>query len=91
MKLFLEKVRKPEKKLSVKYQIIETLGIVLFGLALGVLQKWMDTLPESEFPKIIQPLNISNYLGRCPEVEPARQYWILSLCIRCLAMIIKLL
>ena len=64
MKSFLEKVRKPEKKLSVKYQIIVTLGIIIFGFALGVLQKWMDTLPESEFPKIIQPLNISNYFGR---------------------------
>jgi len=64
MKSFLEKVRKPEKKPSVKYQIIVTLGIIIFGFALGVLQKWMDTLPESEFPKIIQPLNISNYFGR---------------------------
>ena len=40
MKSFLEKVRKPEKKPSVKYQIIVTLGIILFGFALGVLQKW---------------------------------------------------
>ena len=42
MKSFLEKIRKPRTDIPLNKQIAETIGIILFGLVLGVLQKWID-------------------------------------------------
>lgn len=64
MKAFLEKVRTPEKGVSLKMQTAATIGIILFGLALGVLQKWIDGSPVNMFPLLIQQLDIGNYFGR---------------------------
>ena len=36
MKLFFEKVRTPKKDMSLKIQIMVTIGIIVFGFALGV-------------------------------------------------------
>lgn len=66
MKSFLEKIRTPEKGVSHKKQVIVTIGIILFGFALGVLQKWMDGSPSNIFPLFIQQLDIRNYFGRLP-------------------------
>ena len=38
MKLFFEKVRTPKKDMSLKIQIMVTIGIIVFGFALGVCQ-----------------------------------------------------
>lgn len=38
MKLFFEKVRTPKKDMSLKIQIMGTIGIIVFGFALGVFQ-----------------------------------------------------
>ena len=38
MKLFFEKVRTPKKDMSLKIQIMVTIGIIVFGFALGVFQ-----------------------------------------------------
>lgn len=62
IKAFLENVRKPRKGISIKRKIAETVGIILFGLALGVLQKWLDA--ASTLPEVIQQLDIANYFGR---------------------------
>lgn len=64
MKSFLEKVRKPKKDVPLNRKIAETTGIILFGFALGVLQKWMDGTAANTFPAAIQQLDISNYFGR---------------------------
>ena len=42
IKSFLENVRAPRKDIPLNRQITETAGIILFGFALGVLQKWLD-------------------------------------------------
>ena len=47
MKLFLDKIRAPRKGAPLKIQIIGTVGIVLMGFALGVLQKWIDGSPDN--------------------------------------------
>jgi len=39
IKSFLENVRVPRKDIPLNRQITETAGIILFGFALGVLQK----------------------------------------------------
>ena len=64
MKSFLEKIRTPETGVSFKMQMIVTVGVILFGFALGVLQKWIDGSPSNIFPLLIQQLDLRNYFGR---------------------------
>lgn len=64
MKSFLEKIRIPEKGVSLRIQIVATIGVMLFGFALGVLQKWIDGSPDNIFPLLMQQLDIRNYFGR---------------------------
>lgn len=64
IKSFLEKVRSPKKDIPPNKQIAKTAGIILFGFALGVLQKWLDSTTANAFPSVIQQLDISNYFGR---------------------------
>lgn len=45
-------------------EIIITIGVILFGFALGVLQKWIDGSPSNIFPLLLQQLDIRNYFGR---------------------------
>lgn len=64
MKIFLEKIRISPKGVPLKIQIATTIGIMLSGFGLGVLQKWMDASPGNMFPAVIQQLDISNFFGR---------------------------
>ena len=64
MKSFLKKIRTPQKDVSLKIQMMVTIGVILFGFALGVLQKWIDGSPSNRFPLLIQQLDIGNYFGR---------------------------
>ena len=64
MKAFLNKIRTPEKSASLTMQIMTTAAIMLFGFALGVLQKWLDGSPGNLFPQWMEPLDIRNFFGR---------------------------
>ena len=64
IKAFIEKIRKPRKNVPLKRQVAITLGIILLGFVLGVLQKWMDGTGSSAVPTILQQLDIGNYFGR---------------------------
>ena len=64
IKAFFEKVRKPSKNVSLNRQIVITLGIILLGFLIGVLQKWIDGTGSSILPAILQQLDIGNYFGR---------------------------
>lgn len=64
MKKYLEKIRKPNKKLSMKNKILITLGIMIFGFALGVFQKWVDGGALDILPLFLQKIDIGNYFGR---------------------------
>lgn len=64
MKSFLEKIRKPRTDIPLNKQIAETIGIILFGLVLGVLQKWIDGTATNALPVVMQQLDIGNYFGR---------------------------
>ena len=55
MKVFLEKIRMPQKGVTSKY-ILTTVGFMLFGFALGVFQKWIDGTASNYFPMIFQQL-----------------------------------
>lgn len=71
MKTVLEKIRIPQKEVSLKKQVMVTIGIIFVGASLGVLQKWMDGSPDNIFPIWIQQLDIKNFFGRLA-------IWILS-------------
>ncbi len=64
IKVFFDKIRKQSKNVSLNIQITITLGIILSGFLLGVLQKWMDGTGSSTLPAILQQLDIGNYFGR---------------------------
>lgn len=64
MKKLLEKVRTPEKGGSVKNKILITIVIMLFGLGLGIVQKWIDGSSDDVLPVCLQIMDIRNYFGR---------------------------
>jgi hypothetical protein len=64
IKAFFDKIRKPRKNIPLNRQLVITLGIILFGFVLGVLQKWIDGTGSSTLPVILQHLDIGNYFGR---------------------------
>ena len=64
IKLLFEKIRKQNKTVSFNRQIVITLGVILLGILLGILQKWIDGTGGSNLPMILQQLDIGNYFGR---------------------------
>ena len=64
MKVFLEKIRKPKTGIPLKRQLAATVGIILLGVALGVLQKWLDATAANTLPLLLQRMDIGNYFGR---------------------------
>ena len=53
MKEFLEKIRKPKTGIPLKRQLAATVGIILLGVALGVLQKWLDATAANTLPLLL--------------------------------------
>lgn len=64
IKTFLESVRKPQRNIPLSGLISTTVGIILFGFLLGVLQKWLDGTASNHLPEIVQRLDFRNYFGR---------------------------
>lgn len=50
--------------MSLNRKIAITLGVILLGFLLGVLQKWIDGTGGSNLPLILQQLDIGSYFGR---------------------------
>lgn len=67
----LEQIRTPDQLLSYKTKVVVTMGMVLCGLFLGVIQKWLDGGAYNEFPVWMQTLDLGNYFGRL-------SFWILT-------------
>lgn len=63
---FLNSIRCVDKKISVKRQIINTVIIMLTGVALGVISKCLDCTAANDLPFIINYLDTRNFLGRFP-------------------------
>ena len=64
IKAFLEKIRKPQKDISLYKQMLIAIGIIIFGFVLGVLQKQMDSAPTNAFLELMQRFDVGNYFGR---------------------------
>jgi hypothetical protein len=66
MKSYLEKVRVSDKSVALWTQVFVTIGIIISGFALGILQKWIDGSSNDILPALLQQLDIRNYFGRLP-------------------------
>ncbi len=64
MEEFLRKVREPKAKPSTGMKVFRTVLIVLLGIGIGVLQKWLDSTDINELPRIVETLDIANFFGR---------------------------
>ena len=60
----LNSIRCTDKKLSVTRQVIDTAGIMLLGIALGIISKYLDCTASNELSFIIEYLDVRNFLGR---------------------------
>lgn len=60
---FLDNIRKAENTHPIK-QAVNTICVLLFGIALGILSKYLDCTPSNELPFIVNYLDIRNFLGR---------------------------
>ena len=63
MKCFLEYIRE-KRNTSLSGQIIRTIMILLLGIALGVLSKFLDSTAGNALPPILEYLDVRNFLGR---------------------------
>ena len=64
IKTFFESVRKPQRNIPLSGLISTTVGIILLGFLLGVLQKWLDSTASNHLPEVLQQLDFRNYFGR---------------------------
>lgn len=64
MLTFLNGIRRADKQLSVKKQLINTAAITLLGILLGTFSKFMDSTPINHFPAFFEVLDIVNFFGR---------------------------
>ena len=66
MKEFLNNIRKVDDSLNLKNKIINTVLILIFGIALGMFSKWLDNLAIDSsiwWMKIIESLDLNNFFS----------------------------
>ena len=63
MEGFWEHIRK-KRNTALSAQIISTILILLLGIALGVLSKFLDSTASNVLPPILEYLDVRNFLGR---------------------------
>ena len=61
---FLNNIRCAEKQISVNKQIMNTIAVLILGIVLGVLSKFLDTVPSNKLPFFIESLDFRNFFGR---------------------------
>lgn len=59
----LENIRKPVH-ISLKRQFLNTFFVLLFGIGMGVLSKFLDCIPSNELPYFIEHIDLGNFFGR---------------------------
>ena len=66
MKKFLNDIRMPNKNISLKKKIINTLLVFFFGILLGIVSKWLDNLSINDsiwWQYIIDVIDLKNVLS----------------------------
>ena len=61
---FLNNIRCVKNKLPMRKQILHTIGVMLLGIALGIISKYLDCTASNDLPFIIEYLDVRNFLGR---------------------------
>ena len=64
MKSFLNTIRCEAKSISVSRQVIDTIAILVLGIALGTFSKFLDNTAGNDLPYLFEYLDIRNFLGR---------------------------
>lgn len=64
METFLDNIRRKEKSSTMGRYITSTMAILLVGIALGTLSKYLDCIASNELPSILEYLDVRNFLGR---------------------------
>lgn len=64
MKEWLQSIREPDRKGSLKMKILASVGIAVLGVLLGIFQKWLDSVPINELPLVLQWMDPVNFFGR---------------------------
>lgn len=59
----LENIRKPVH-ISLKRLFLNTFFVLLFGIGMGVLSKFLDCIPSNELPHFIEHIDLGNFFGR---------------------------
>ena len=54
----------PENAVPIRKQVIYSACVMVFGIILGCLSKYLDCTPSNHLPYIIDRLDIRNFLGR---------------------------
>lgn len=60
----LDEIRCVEKSAIIGNKVLVTVGLLMLGVLLGVLSKYLDYTPSNELPYVIEFLDIRNFLGR---------------------------
>lgn len=64
MKTFFNTIRCKEKSISIRRQVMDTLGVLVLGIALGTFAKFLDCTAVNELPFLFEYLDVGNFLGR---------------------------
>lgn len=64
MKKFLDGIRSAENPIPLNKQVINTICILLVGIALGTFSKFLDDMPANELPFFFEFLDMRNFFGR---------------------------
>lgn len=61
---FLNHIRRANKQIPFSKKILYSIVILLLGIVLGVVSKFLNTTPSNELPFIIESLDFTNFFGR---------------------------
>ena len=64
MNKFLNNIRFVNKQIPLSKKVFYSIAILLLGIVLGIVSKFLDTTPSNELPFIIESLDFRNFLGR---------------------------
>ena len=61
---FLNNIRRVNKQIPLSKKVFSSITILLLGIVLGIVSKFLDTAPSNELPFIIESLDFGNFFGR---------------------------
>ena len=59
---FLNNIRRVNKQIPLSKKVFSSITILLLGIVLGIVSKFLDTTPSNELPFIIESLDFGIFL-----------------------------